>query len=179
MRLMGGAMADLRKMTMGEIAEIADIPKETARMRLKGHLGFVANSYGWARFDVPSTVRVAVHAQALRLSGIADVAVQTADFVADSLYNLTARPPHTIMRKGMLEGHSLIFRHAVPGLWKHHWSQSQDQALHDLGRHVADTGYAVEAAGFYFLNLGTLTDWALDRIFDLQGIDGNAATVPQ
>lgn len=179
-------MADLRKMTMGELAEIADIPKETARSRLKGSLGFV-NNYGWARFEVPMTVRVAVHAQALRFYGQPDIAFKVADFVGGSLENLSEVPPHILKRKGTLKDNFLILRQTyappyplpIPAIWSETWCKSTDEALRMLGVFARESYLGVEGAGFFVVNVGTLTDWALDRIFDLQGIEGSEAKVPQ
>lgn len=179
-------MADLRKMTMGEVAEIADIPKETARSRLKGSLGFV-NTYGWARFDVAMTARVAVHAQALRFYGQPEIAFNVADFVGGSLENISEIPPHVLKRKGMLKDNFLIFRQTyappyplpIKPIWSQEWCKSKDEALRMLGVFARESYLGVEGAGFFVVNVGTLTDWALDRVFDLQGIDGSEATVPQ
>ena len=171
-------MAELRKMTMGEIAEIADIPKETARSRLKGSLGFVS-SYGWARFDAAMTARVATHAQALRLFGPPEIAFKIADFIGESLENFSQIPPHVLKRKGTLADNFLLFRQTQPPYWSEHWCKSQDEALHMLGVFARKSYLGLEGSGFLVVNVGTLTDWALHRIFDLQGIAGNEATVPQ
>lgn len=174
-------MEELRKMTMGEIAEIADLPKETARARLKTALGGIKNSYGWARFDMPSTLRIAVHAEMMRRTGIGQIALRTADFVAGSYHNFAVTPPHTIRRKGQLEGSYLVFRQWAEGgdIWNGTWCPTQKEALNLAGAYIFDSSLCMEAAGFYFLNVSTVADWALDRIFDLQGIDGNEAKVPQ
>jgi hypothetical protein len=58
------------------------------------------------------------------------------------------------------------------------WYQGQEEALRELGAYVFETR-ELEAAGFYFLNVATITDWALDRVFDLQEIVGNEAEVPK
>jgi hypothetical protein len=179
-------MAELRKMTMGELAEIADIPKETARSRLKGSLGFV-NTYGWARFDVPTTAHFAVHAQALRFYGQPDIALKVANFVGESLEGLSEIPPNILKRKGMLKDNFLILRQTyapphpmpIPAMWSETWCKSTDEALRMLGAFARDSYLGIEGAGFFVVNVGTLTDWALDRIFDLQGIDGSEAKVPQ
>lgn len=173
-------MADVRKMTMGEICEIADIPKETGRTRMKG-LRWLGEVKGWARFDLPSTVRVAVHAEVMRQTGSSDVSVQAADFAAESLQNFINTPPFMISRKGIMGESTLLFRRS--GIdstsWRMTWCRSTDQALNELGSATADSINYHGLASFLFVNVGTVTDWAIDRIFDLQGISGNEATVPQ
>ena len=163
---------------MGEIAEIADIPKETARSRLKGSMGFV-NTYGWARFDVSMTARVAVHAQAVRLSWPPEIALKVANWIGDSLQNISDVPPHVLKRKGTVKNNFIIYRQTCPPFWSEQWCKSREEGLRMLGVFAGESFLEVEAAGFIFVNVGTLTDWALDRVFDLQGIDGNEATVPQ
>ena len=171
-------MAELRKMTMGEVAEIAGDPKETIRARMNRGIAPQEKTYGWARLGVASTVHLAVHAELLRRTTNHQIALDGANFIAESLANLFRYTPDMIKRKGMLDGNYLIFRCIYAGIWTNHWCRSQDEALHELGSHVFDSQH-LDAAGFYFLNVSTLTDWAMDRIFDLQGIEGNAAEAPK
>ena len=173
-------MADLRKITMGEIAQVADIPKETARQRLKGPLDAADKSFGWGRYDIFTAVMLSVHAQTLRLCGIQKIAADAAHFAADSVYNLTQHPPHTVKRTGMLAGHYLIFMQTPQGFWSYIWAKNDDDAAYQVGEKLSLTNVGcVETAGFFSLNIGTVTDWALDRIFDIQDIGGAEATVPR
>lgn len=171
-------MAELRKMTMGEVSEVADVPKETLRSRIKGGVGEQRTTYGWARFDLPSTIHLAIHAEMLRRTGLNEIAVQAANFVAEGLTNFCNHPPFVIRRKGQLANAFLIFRRHDSGYWHMLWADGAEQAARYASGYIKETE-VLEAAGFYFLNVGTLTDWALDRVFDLQGIDGNEAKVPQ
>jgi hypothetical protein len=163
---------------MGEVAEIAGDAKETIRARINRGLAPQQKSPGWARLDVPSTVQIAVHAEMLRRTANHEIALKTADFVGDSIANVCNYPPHLVRRKGQLGGSYLLFRSISHGIWTERWCGSQDDALHMVGSHIADSQY-LEAAGFYFLNISTLADWALDRVFDLQGIEGNQAEAPK
>ena len=171
-------MAELRKMTMGEIAEIAGVPKETLRSRINRGVIEARKSPGWARFDLPSTMQIVIHAEMMRRIEVEEIALKVAEFVADSFANFCKYPPHRIKRKGQLKECYLFFRRYDHGHWSRHWANGQDEALFELGRYVADTS-VLEAAGFYFLNVETLADWAMDRIFDLQEIAGNEAEVPK
>ena len=171
-------MAELRKMTMGEVAEVAGDPKETIRTRMNRFLGEREKAPGWARLDVPSTVQIAVQAEVLRMTGAQGIALLAANFAAESIANFLNYPPHTIKRKGQLAGNHLIFRRSAidPTQWKEHWCKSDEEAARMAGEFIAATAETTWG-GFYFLNVSTVTDWAIDRIFDLQEIDGNVAGV--
>lgn len=171
-------MQQFRKMTMGEVAEIAGDPKETIRARMNRGLAAHKKTLGWARLDVPSTVHIAVHAEMLRRSSNHDIALKTSNFIADSIADFLRYPPYLLKRSGQFKGSYLIFRCTGDGFWTQHWCQTEEDALQMVGRYIADTEF-VDASAFYFVNVSTLADWALDRIFDLQGIEGNQAEAPQ
>ncbi len=123
----------------------------------------------------------------MRFYGQPDIALKAANFVGDSLENLSKTPPKILKRKGMLKDNFLILRQTfapphplrIPAIWSETWCKSTDEALHMLGVFAHESYLGVEGAGFFVVNVGTLTDWALDRIFDLQGIEGSEAKVPQ
>lgn len=167
-------------MTMGEVAEIAGDPKETIRARINRGLARQQKTPGWARIDVPSTVEIAVHAELLRLSVDHEIAFKAANYVRDCMKDAYNFPVLPVKRKGQLKGACLIFRRSGidPSVWTYTHYLTQDDALYGLGQHYGDTTETL-FAGFFFLNVSTLTDWAMDRIFDLQGIDGNEARAPK
>lgn len=168
-------MEKFRKMTMGEVAEVAGEPKETIRARINRGVAPAQRAPGWARFDVPSTVQIAVHAELMRRTeGNHQIALQTADFAAESLANSLNGPRKTIARTGHLKGHYLLFRRHDSGLWSRFWADGERNAARLIGEYLAET-VEREAGGFYVANVGTFADWALDRIFDLQGITGEEA----
>lgn len=171
-------MAEIRKLTMGELAEIAGLPKETLRSRINRGVTEARKAPGWARFDLPSTMQVAVHSEMMRRIGVDEIAFKTAEFVSESIANFCNYPPRRIKRRGQLNECYLFFRRYDHGAWTMFWVQGQKEALHELGGYVFETS-ELEASGFYFLNVSTITDWALDRVFDLQGIEGNEAEVPK
>lgn len=164
---------------MGEIAEVAGDPKETIRSRLNRGVSDHRKTTGWARFDVPNTLNVAVHAEMMRRVGIEQVAIKTANFVAESIQNYLSCPPHSIRRSGQLGTCYLVFRRSDDiDFWSMHWCKDNDEALLKVGQYMADSSI-VEGAAFLTVNAGTIADWALDRIFDLQEIDGNTAEASQ
>ena len=171
-------MTELRKMTMGEVAEIAGDPKETIRARINRGVHVQKKVPGWARFDVPATMQIAIHAEMTRRIGVDEICMEVANFVADSLANFCNLPPYELRRVGQLAENYLLFRRHESGLWTHFWCRDQSHALRTIGEYIGESALS-EAAGFYFLNVGTVTDWAMDRIFDLQGISENVATVPR
>lgn len=170
-------MKKLRKMTIGEAADVAGVPKETLRSRIHNGLVEARNTPGWARFEVPEVAHIAIHAELIRRLGISSVAWQVANWVSDTLADACSYPPHCIRRKGQLSDAFLIFRRTNDGFWHMRWADGRDVAAHEAGRHLHDSTF-VEASSFVVVNATTLTDWALDRIFDAQGIEGNEAEAP-
>lgn len=169
-------MAKFRKMTMGEVSETAGDPKETIRSRINRGVGEAQKSPGWARFDVPSTVQIAVHAELMRRTdGNHEIALQTANFIAESLADYLNVPPRTLSRTGQLSGNYLLFRRHDSGLWTYFSAQTRKDATRLLGEYLFESDLR-EAGAFYTVNVGTFTDWALDRVFDLQGIEGDEAS---
>lgn len=171
-------MAEIRKMTMGEIAELAGLPKETLRSRINRGVIEARKAPGWARFDLPTTMQIVVHAEMMRRIEVEQIAFKVAEFVSESVANFCNYPPRRIARRGQFQECYLFFRRHDHGDWTMLWVQGQKEALHELGGYVFETS-DLEASGFYFLNVSTVADWALDRIFDLQEITGNHAEVPQ
>src|SRR5690606_27001235 len=100
------------------------------------------------------------------------------NFVADGFENFCNYPPRRLKRKGQIAGSFLFFQRSPEGgLWSMRWLKSEDDALFAVGQYMANTSL-LDLSGFYVLNIGTVTDWAMDRIFDLQEIAGNEAEVP-
>lgn len=171
-----GLMATLRKMTMGEVAEVAGLPKETLRSRINRGVSEARKSPGWARFDLPEVMQIAVHAEIMRRVGVEQIAMQAAIFVAESIENFCKYPPHRLKRRGQLGASYLIFRRADHGDWMMSWLKDQDQALDMVGAYIFHTE-ELKLSGFYFMNASTVADWAMDRVFDLQEIDGDEGEV--
>lgn len=101
-------MAEFRKMTMGEVAEVAGLPKETLRARINRGVVEARKSPGWARFNLPSVVKICVHAEMMRRVGIEEVAIKAADFISESVHDFCKRPPYRIKRQGLIDGNYLF-----------------------------------------------------------------------
>jgi hypothetical protein len=171
-------MEKLRKVTFGELAEIADTHIETIRGHIKRGVLPFENQRGWARFDAIEVLYIASYYKALRLVKHHSMAHRTAEFISDSFENFAKRPPHEIKRSGQLEGQYLIL-YFIPNegdlpFVKHEWCNGLEHLQSSLKHYVERTSYH-EAAAFSVVNTGTISDWVIDRLFDLQGIEGDAA----
>lgn len=177
-------MEKLRKVTFGELAEIADTSAETIRARIKRGDLHVQKSRGWARFDAIQVLYIASYCKAINLLGNSEMATQTASFIAESCLNFVSRPPFSLKRTGQIADAFLVFRFAewdpvpgvdVPPVLQMKYYQGREALLDALEWYTDFSTASADSASFHVINTGPIADWILDRLFDLQGIDGDEA----
>jgi DNA-binding transcriptional MerR regulator len=170
-------MTKLRKMTIGEVAEIAATPRDTLRGWInRGTVTYEKNP-GWMRFSALDVIEIAAYARAMRVLDHDAKARHVAIFLRESFENFAAPPHRKFRRAGQMADQVLIFRrNALTGLLDYRYFFGADVVDHQLGVYRADTA-EVDWASFEVVNLATIADWVMDRIFDCQEIDGDEVSV--
>ena len=169
-------MEQIKRMTIGEIAEVAGTPRPTVKDWVKrweddpfDHLA----GRSWRRFDLGSTVRVIVQAEALKICGNAAIASRVGFYTGECILDFQGER-QSVRRNGLLAGVYLVVTRTSSGGYHHAPALNEAQLQHWLETAVELSSEAA-AAGFQVFNVGTLADVALGRVFDFQGISGEEA----